>query len=482
MVSNAGQIYATAAVTFANALTLNGSTLHVGGGNNRTVTWNGPVTVTGTSGISADGGTSGITLNSTLDITGATFSSFANGTINNIVGGISGATGSLVLTSGTLQLSGTNTYTGTTTLSGTGILRLQATGTIADSSSITINGSGNFNVRNTVDWVYNGTIDGDGTGSINLNTGTNATLAGNISGVAFINANSPGTDATISGAISGSTNVTVQGGVNADGLGAILRLGGANSYSGNTTVARGTLVLAASDALPDTTAVSIGNATLDAATFKDRAGTLAVTNTASIALGSGGALAFADSSAVDWSGGTLNLTGAFVSGTSLRFGTDSDGLTPEQLALITATGYENFTLDSEGFLTATAAGTDFDTWAAQISDPEQRGREDDADGDGFTNLQEFLLGTSPVAGNGSLVSTTASGGDLTLRWLQREHGASYTLSQSESLAAGSWTAVVAPLPALDGDQSGAPANYAAYSVTLPTSGGKWFFRIEGQEN
>ena len=83
---------------------------------------------------------------------------------------------------------------------------------------------------------------------------------------------------------------------------------------------------------PIARAVSIGNATLDAATFADTAGTLDVTSTATINLGSAAALAFADSSAIDWTGGTLNLTGTFVSGASLRFGTSNTGLTATQLA------------------------------------------------------------------------------------------------------------------------------------------------------
>ncbi len=130
-------------------------------------------------------------------------------------------------------------------------------------------------------------------------------------------------------------------------------LSGANTYSGATTVAAGTLTLGASSVLPDTTAVSIGSATLDATTFTDTVGTLDVTADATINLGAGAALAFADSSAIDWTGGTLNIAGTFVSGASLRFGTDSSGLTPAQLALISAdAGYSSFALDGSGYLTA----------------------------------------------------------------------------------------------------------------------------------
>jgi hypothetical protein len=81
-----------------------------------------------------------------------------------------------------------------------------------------------------------------------------------------------------------------------------------------------------------------------------------------------------------------------------------------------------------------------------------------------------------------VTTTTTSGGDLVLRWLQRENGASYVLMQSTSLAAESWTAVVSPVPAPDADQSGAPDEYTYFKVTLPAGGDDRFFRIDGAEN
>jgi hypothetical protein len=254
VVSNAGQIYATATTVFSNTLALNHSTLRIGGGGGKTITWSGPVTATGTSGISADGGTAGITLGSTLDITGATFNSFANGTTHTISGDISGTAGHLNVTGGTLQLLAAATHSGSTTLSGAGTLRLQPAGTI--SGNVTINGSANFNIRNTVGWVYQGSITGDGSGQINLNTGTNATLAGDISGVATINANSTGTDATISGIISGNANVNVQA------QGGILRLLGANSYAGTTTVTGTGILIVHGDQSAATGAIAVNGGTL----------------------------------------------------------------------------------------------------------------------------------------------------------------------------------------------------------------------------
>ncbi len=135
-------------------------------------------------------------------------------------------------------------------------------------------------------------------------------------------------------------------------------LSGANTYTGNTTINGGTLALGANNVLPDSTAVSIGAATLDAATFTDTADTLAVTGNATINLGSGAALTFADSSAVAWPG-TLNITGIFTP-TSLRFGTTGGGLTTTQLDKISVngTGLTDYSLNASGYLILDAGPPD----------------------------------------------------------------------------------------------------------------------------
>jgi len=132
-------------------------------------------------------------------------------------------------------------------------------------------------------------------------------------------------------------------------------LSGANTYSGATTINAGTLALGANNVLPSATAVSIGNGTLDAATYTNKTvGTLtvtAVTGNATINLGSASsALAFANSSGTTWSSGKLQITGTFVPGYSLRFGTNSDGLSATQLTKISAPGGRPVKLDSNGYL------------------------------------------------------------------------------------------------------------------------------------
>jgi len=121
----------------------------------------------------------------------------------------------------------------------------------------------------------------------------------------------------------------------------------------------------------------------------------------------------------------------------------------------------------------------YEKWSEQIP-AGQRGRTDDPDGDGFTNLQEFLFGTSPIAGNGALVTSETVGGNLVLHWLQRETGSTYLLKESTTMAAGDWsTSAVVPVP---DDQTGAPVDYDRYKATITIGAARKFFRVEGAEN
>jgi fibronectin-binding autotransporter adhesin len=135
-------------------------------------------------------------------------------------------------------------------------------------------------------------------------------------------------------------------------------LAGTINYTGATEINAGTLALGANNVLPNGTAVSLGAGILDAATFDDTTGTLDVSSTATINLGVGANLAFADSDMIDWTSGTLNVTGT-LDPTSLRFGTDNTGLTPAQLALISVngSGAGTYVLDASGYLIAGGGNT-----------------------------------------------------------------------------------------------------------------------------
>lgn len=310
------------------------------------------------------------------------------------------------ISAGDLSLEGAASYGGTTTIT-EGTLRLQSTGTIPSSSNLTINGGGNFNIRNTIGWVYNGTITGNDSGSININTGTNAELAGGISGVLNVNVSNAGTDAIISGNISGGTNLNVQG-----NAAPILRLRGSNSHTGVTTLANTTtLILESANALSDNSALSIDNGTLNATvvgTDSTGTGTLDVTGTATINLAAGAKLSFANSKAVDWTGGSLNITGNFVSGSSLRFGIDATGLDSAQLAFITSSGFGTFSLDPNGYLTATSADA-YTTWTNSFPSLSNTAFDFDFDNDGIATGLEWVLGGNPTVNDAASIMPTVVG-------------------------------------------------------------------------
>jgi autotransporter-associated beta strand protein len=223
-------------------------------------------------------------------------------------------------------------------------------------------------------------------------------------------------------------------------------LSGANSYSGNTNINAGTLVLGASNVLPDASAVSLGGATLETgATTSEGAGTLDATGASTLKFGAGSTLAFADSSAIDWTGGTITITGSFVSGSSLRFGTTSGGLTATQLGKISATGFSGFALDSNGYLTATSTGG-YASW--KTANAPSGGAADDFDGDGVPNGVECVLGGTKDSNDLGLLPEPATDGTymtFTFERAQASIGADTAVAIEVGTSLGGWPQVY-PVP------------------------------------
>jgi autotransporter-associated beta strand protein len=288
--------------------------------------------------------------------------------VNTIAGAIvdgEGVTLTTTINGGTWVFSNANTSSGATT-----IKPLAVAGSATSGATLSLNNS--LALQNSALDTANSDL---GTATAGLKTNQTAltlggltgnkglaslftTTSGGYSDITALTLN-PGTGVTnsYSGSIAGNAAGMA---LTKTGLGTQI-LSGACGYSGTTTINAGTLALGASNVLP-ATAVTLGTGTLDAATFSDILGTLDVTGAATINLGADGALAFGDSSAVDWTGGILKITGTFVAGNgssgSIRFGDGTGtGLTPAQLASMLAPGYKNLTLDSGGFLTGTVDGT-----------------------------------------------------------------------------------------------------------------------------
>ena len=135
-----------------------------------------------------------------------------------------------------------------------------------------------------------------------------------------------------------------------------------------------------------------------------------------------------------------------------------------------------FFSDDDG---ATAGG--FDAWAAAIDwNGGDSSRDGDPDGDGFTNLQEFLFGTNPVAANGSLVTSQRDGNNLVIRFNALAEGGAYQVEHNPNLA-DQWQPANNATVIDDPDQSGVPAGYVRRVITIEIDGPRDFFRVAGSE-
>ncbi|MEZ2298665.1 autotransporter-associated beta strand repeat-containing protein [Variovorax sp. RCC_210] len=248
-------------------------------------------------------------------------------TDTEVSGVISGNGGSLVkVGTGALTLSGANTYTGGTSLR-----------------------QGRLNVGHSLAL---------GTGALSMDDDT--TLGFSADGVVLANAvkltgqNDPVIDtgafsATLAGAISGGGFITKQGT-------GTLTLSGANTYTGATNVAQGTLKAGAANTFSAASAHSVAaGATLDLAGFNQSVAALANSGTVSLV----GAVA----------GTTLTVNGNYVGNNGvLKLGTALSGTGPSDRLVInggTASGKTSVQVTNLGGLGALTAGNGIEVVTAQ---------------------------------------------------------------------------------------------------------------------
>ncbi|OYV04324.1 MAG: hypothetical protein CFE26_17500, partial [Verrucomicrobiales bacterium VVV1] len=344
-------------------------------------------------------GDESITLNPAASgsmVIGAVTGDIGNGSERLLLQGGTGSTGTIasvsgpkvVVSGGSWTLNGASTGRDHSISAGTLTLNASLTATLR--AVILSGGTLNYNVASAVSAtaasttstdngfrITGGTLDQTSGSAINTNASTTTIdLAGTLT---FAGSNGANSNLHLgSGAVflkggnrqisvtNSATTLTIGGVIQNDstpgrsltkaGAGT-LELRGANSYTGATAVNAGTLKMGANNVIPNASNVTIGTATLDVNTRTDTAGTLNVTGTAVINLGSGAAIAFADSKAVAWTGNSLDITGT-LGATSLRFGDSADDLTATQLAKISVngSGLGTYVLDASGYLVASGGG------------------------------------------------------------------------------------------------------------------------------
>ncbi|RXK55527.1 PEP-CTERM sorting domain-containing protein [Oleiharenicola lentus] len=263
-------------------------------------------------------------------ITGANRNLTVNGAGNTLISGDI-ATGSGTLTkqaAGTLTLSGANSYTGLTTVSG-GVLNIQhssALGTTASGTTVasgaalqleggiavgaealTLSGTGIGGTGALLNAAGANSLAGNITLNANTTIGSAAgtlNLAGGISGNTRTLTVTGDGDTTIGGAIT-----TTTGGLIKNGAGT-LTLAGSNTYTGATTVNTGTLLLGASDAISNSSALTVASgATFDLNGFSDAVASLAGAGT--VLLEGSGSLTTVGNASTTFSG-VLSGDGTFT--------------------------------------------------------------------------------------------------------------------------------------------------------------------------
>lgn len=410
----------------ANVSTLTMARRTVGaGGANSTLTFDQGLLDITTLNMANRSGTAG-SVTATVNLGDSVAVGVPTATIGSITMAASAGTGTAT---GNLNITGGNVGIGTGT--GTAINMANAgTGATAN-AALTINGG---TVALSGDIIRTGGA-GTETATVRLNGGTL-----NMNGHDLGAAGSGALNFTVeSGNLQNVASINGTGGLTKTTTGT-LTISGTNTYSGSTTISSGTMALGTSNALP-ATALSIGSATLDAASFTDTIGTLDVTGSAVIQLGSGASLAFADSSAIDWTGGTLSITGTFVSGSSLRFGTSSTALNATQLAKISGGGFTSFSLNNSGYLVGSNGGS-FTSW--QTANSTGGAFTADHDNDGVSNgIEYFIGGNNNTTGHTPLPGITKTGGTLSVTWTKSAtypgiYGTHFWVETSDSLT-GTWT-------------------------------------------
>jgi len=435
------------------------------------------------------------------------------GTLAN---GGAGTLGLQKLGTGTLILTGNNSYSGVTTLSA-GALNVRSNNALGTSTVSGVTRAGNLQLEGGIELpaAVAFTLSNDGTGAtpcaIQNLTGANKingvitmtsggggttiqsdagtlTLAGNITSdqarPLVLQGASTGAN-LVSGVISNGTTGTNTLTKNGTGT---WTLSGTNTYTGITTVNAGTLVISGNSAAATGALTVASGATLGGSGNLGGAVNISTDGHLSIAVAASsgaqvtrtisGALTLSAGSVLDLTGSTAPANGVYTLVTA------NGGITgtPTTVNLNGITG----SVSVVGNSLVLMVGAGYDSWAsAKGLTAANNGPAQDPDGDGISNLLEFVLGGEPLTSDPSILPTqsiTSTDYVFTFhRSDESEAEIALTFQYGSDLTA--WTNVA--VGATSSGQVTVTENGASPDtvvVTIPRSsavGGKLFGRLRG---
>jgi autotransporter-associated beta strand protein len=287
--------------------------------------------------------TSSVSASITLTVGATGHSGNFSGTIQDGIGTV----GLIVNGTGAVEtLSGSNTYSGITTIQ-VGTLQVGANGALSSHSDV----------------VDSDTLDLNGLSATIGSLGGSGSVTSSVNASATLTVCATGDSATFSGSITDGSGIV---GLTVDGLFAVETLSGTNTYSGATTITRGTLQVGSAGALSSSSDVT-DNSTLDLNGFSPTIGSLggnglvttSVSGFVTLTVGATGHSATFSGTIADGSGNMsliVDGTGAVetLSGSNTYTGTTTISLGTLQVGANNALSsssdvVDNATLDLNGF-------------------------------------------------------------------------------------------------------------------------------------
>jgi Bacterial TSP3 repeat len=145
-----------------------------------------------------------------------------------------------------------------------------------------------------------------------------------------------------------------------------------------------------------------------------------------------------------------------------------------EAAATTADTFHFYGLTNE--VVTPANGDPYTAYTSVIPNEADKDKSADPDDDGFTNLQEYLLGGSPIASTPTLTTFEKTGNGIIVRWMELDSGV-YVLQESSTLAE-PWGASVV-VPTVSTDQTGKYSDdYTRKEALIPIDSSKKFIRVK----